>query len=54
MITITSIREINTTTQEGKLLVAALAQLSTELSLSPDDVLQNLAVMAQHIYEEET
>jgi len=47
-----NITEINTETEEGKLLVAALAKLTVESQLdkTPDDVLQQITILKRQIY----
>lgn len=52
---ITGIKEINTDTEEGKLLVAAISKITTEsqLSKSPTEVLDQLNGLRAQIYPPE-
>ena len=50
-----SIREINTNTIDGRLLLAAISKITTESQTdkTPDQVLSQLNKLADHIYKDE-
>lgn len=54
MINLKSISEINTDTVEGKLLIAAMAKISTESQTDkePDEILAQVQKLANYIYKE--
>ena len=49
-----TIREINTDTEHGKLLLAALAKISTESQTDkePDEILGQLNVLSEQMFKE--
>jgi hypothetical protein len=48
------LRNINTSTKEGKWLLAAIAKLSTESQTDkhPDEILQQIDKLSTHMFEE--